>query len=130
MAKSGRGRSQTWKTFLSNHAPDISAMDMFVVPTIGFKLLYAVVIMRLDRRRLVWTNVTTNPTAEWIARQITEAFPWDQAPCYLLRDRDRSYGAIVRCRLRAMGIRDHPTAPRSPWQNGHVERLIGSIRRE
>jgi hypothetical protein len=130
MAKSGRGRSQTWKTFLSNHAPDISAMDMFVVPTIGFKLLYAVVIMRLDRRRLVWTNVTTNPTAEWIARQITEAFPWDQAPRYLLRDRDRSYGAIVRCRLRAMGIRDHPTAPRSPWQNGHVERLIGSIRRE
>jgi len=130
MAKSGRGRSQTWKTFLCNHAPDISAMDMFVVPTIGFKLLYGIVIMRLDRRRLVWSNVTANPTAEWIARQITEAFPWDEAPRYLLRDRDRSYGAIVRCRLRAMGIRDHPTAPRSPWQNGHVERLIGSIRRD
>src|SRR5216683_1077468 len=130
MAKSGRGRPQTWKTFLCNHAPDISAMDMFVVPTVGFKLLYAVVIMRLYRRRLVWTNATTNPTAEWIARQITEAFPWDQVPRYLLRDRDRSYGAIVRRRLRAMGIRDHPTAPRSPWQNGHVERLIGSIRRE
>jgi hypothetical protein len=92
-------------------------MDMLVVPTIGFKLLYGIVIMRLDRRRLVWSNVTANPTAEWIARQITEAFPWDQAPRYLLRDRDRSYGAIVRCRLRAMGIRDHPTAPRSPWQN-------------
>ncbi|MEA2912683.1 MAG: putative transposase [Bradyrhizobium sp.] len=130
MARSGRGRSQTWKTFLCNHAPDISAMDMFVVPTIGFKFLYGIVIMRLDRRRLVWSNVTANPTAEWIARQITEAFPWDEAPRYLLRDRDRSYGAIVRCRLRAMGIRDHPTAPRSPWQNGHVERLIGSIRRE
>jgi transposase InsO family protein len=130
MVKSGRGRSQTWKTFLCNHAPDISAMDMFVVPTVGFKLLYGIVIMRLDRRRLVWTNATTNPTAEWIARQITEAFPWDQAPRYLLRDRDRSYGAIVRRRLGAMGIRDHPTAPRSPWQNGHVERLIGSIRRE
>jgi transposase InsO family protein len=130
MAKSGRGRSQTWKTFLCNHAPDISAMDMFVVPTVGFKLLYGIVIMRLDRRRLVWTNATTNPTAEWIARQITEAFPWDQAPRYLLRDRDRSYGAIVHRRLRAMGIRDHPTAPRSPWQNGYVERLIGSIRRE
>jgi transposase InsO family protein len=130
MAKSGRGRSQTWKTFLSNHAPDIGAIDLFVVPTIGFKLLYGIVIMRLDRRRLVWTNVTTNPTAEWIARQITEAFPWDQAPRYLLRDRDKSYGAVVRRRLRAMGIRDHPTAPRSPWQNGHVERLIGSIRRE
>jgi transposase InsO family protein len=130
MAKSGRGRSQTWKTFLRNHAPDIAAMDLFVVPTIGFRLLYGIVIMRLDRRRLVWTNVTMNPTAEWIARQITEAFPWDQAPRYLLRDRDRSYGSIVRRRLNAMGIRDHPTAPRSPWQNGHVERLIGSIRRE
>jgi transposase InsO family protein len=115
---------------LRNHAPDIAAMDIFVVPTIGLKLLYGIVIMRLDRRRLVWTNVTTNPTAEWIACQITEAFPWDQAPRYLLRDRDRSYGAIVRHRLQAMGIRDHPTAPRSPWQNGHVERLIGSIRRE
>ena len=122
--------SQGWRTFLHNHAPDIAAMDMFVVPTIGFKLLYGIVIIRLDRRRLVWTNVTTNPTAEWIARQITEAFPWDQAPRYLLRDRDRSYGAVVRRRLQAMGIRDHPTAPRSPWQNGHVERLIGSIRRE
>jgi transposase InsO family protein len=122
--------SQGWRTFLHNHVPDVGAVDMFVVPTIGFKLLYAIVIMRLDRRRLVWTNVTTNPTAEWIARQITEAFPWDQAPRYLLRDRDRSYGAIVHRRLLAMGIRDHPTAPRSPWQNGHVERLIGSIRRE
>jgi transposase InsO family protein len=105
-------------------------MDMFVVPTIGFKILYGIAIMRLDRRRLVWTNVTTNPTAEWIARQITEAFPWDQSPRYLLRDRDRSYGAIVCRRLHAIGIRDHPTAPRSPWQNGHIERLIGSIRRE
>jgi transposase InsO family protein len=122
--------SKGWRTFLRNHAPDIAAIDMFVVPTIGFKLLYGIVIMRLDRRRLVWTNATTNPTAEWIARQITEAFPWDEAPLYLLRDRDRSYGAAVRRRLQAMGIRDHPTASRSPWQNGHVERLIGSIRRE
>ena len=130
MAKGGRGRSQTWKTFLRNHAPDIAAIDLFVVPTIGFKLLYGIVIMRLDRRRLLWTDVTTNPTAEWIARQITEAFPWDQATRHLVRDRDRSYGAFVRRRLEAMGIRDHPTAPRSPWQNGHVERLIGSIRSE
>jgi transposase InsO family protein len=122
--------SQGWRTFLRNHAPEVAAIDMFVVPTIGFKLLYGIVIMRLDRRRLVWTNVATNPTAEWIARQITEAFPWDQAPRYLLRDRDRSYGTAVRRRLQAMGIRDHPTAPRSPWQNGHVERLIGSIRHE
>jgi transposase InsO family protein len=122
--------SQGWRTFLRNHAPEVAAIDLFVVPTIGLKLLYGIVIMRLDRRRLVWTNVTTNPTAEWIARQVAEAFPWDQAPRYLLRDRDKSYGVIVRHRLRAMGIRDHPTAPRSPWQNGHVERLIGSIRRE
>jgi transposase InsO family protein len=130
MAKRRGPPSQGWRTFLRNHAPDIAAVDLFVVPTIGFRLLYGIVIMRLDRRRLVWTNVTANPTAEWIAGQITEAFPWDQAPLYLVRDRDRSYGSIVIRRLQAMGIRDHPTAPRSPWQNGHVERLIGSIRRE
>src|ERR1700692_891321 len=122
--------SQGWRTFLHNHAPDIAAMDLFVVPTIGFDLLYAFVIVRLDRRELVWINVTTNPTAEWIARQITEAFPWDEAPRHLIRDRDRIYGAVVTRRLRAMGIQDKPTAPASPWQNGVVERLIGSIRRE
>jgi transposase InsO family protein len=122
--------SQGWRTFLRNHAPDIAAMDLFVVPTIGFDLLYAFVIVRLDRRDLVWISVTTNPTAEWIARQITEAFPWDDAPKYLIRDRDQIYGAVVTRRLRAMGIRDKPTAPASPWQNGFAERLIGSIRRE
>jgi len=122
--------SQGWMTFLRNHAPDIAAMDLFVVPTIGFKLLYGFVIVRLDRRGLVWINVTTNPTAEWIARQITEAFSWDGAPRYMVRDRDRIYGAIVTRRLRAMGIRDKPIAPASPWQNGFAERLIGSIRRE
>jgi transposase InsO family protein len=122
--------SQGWRTFLRNHAPDIAAMDLFVVPTIGFKLLYCLVIVRIDRRDLVWINVTTNPTAEWIARQITEAFPWDDAPGYMIRDRDRIYGAVVTRRLRAMGIRDKPIAPLSPWQNGFAERLIGSIRRE
>jgi transposase InsO family protein len=122
--------SQEWRTFLRNHAPDIAAMDLFVVPTIGFDLLYAFVIMRLDRRDLVWINVTANPTAEWVARQITEAFPWDGVPRYLIRDRDRIYGTVVTRRLRAMGIRDKPTAPASPWQNGFAERLIGSIRRE
>ena len=101
-----------------------------MVPTIGFKLLYGFVIVRIDRRDLVWINVTTNPTAEWIARQITEAFPWDGAPGYMIRDRDRIYGAVVTRRLRAMGIRDKPIAPASPWQNGFAERLIGSIRRE
>jgi transposase InsO family protein len=122
--------SQGWRSFLRNHAPEIAAMDLFVVPTIGFDLLYAFVIVRLDRRDLVWINVTTNPTAEWVARQITEAFPWDMAPGYMIRDRDRIYGIVVTRRLRAMGIRDKPTAPASPWQNGFAERLIGSIRRE
>jgi len=121
---------QGWLTFLRNHAPDIAAMDLFVVPTMGFDLLYAFVIVRLDRRDLVWINVTRNPTAEWVARQITEAFPWGGAPGYMIRDRDRIYGTIVTRRLRAMGIRDKPTAPASPWQNGFAERLIGSIRRE
>jgi hypothetical protein len=95
--------SQGWRTFLRNHAPDIAAMDLFVVPTIGFKLLYAFVIVWIDRRELIWINVTTNPTAEWIARQITEAFPWDGAPRYMIRDRDRIYGAVVTRRLRAVG---------------------------
>jgi hypothetical protein len=130
MVKRRGPSSQGWKTFLRNHAPGISAMDLFVVPTIGFKLLYGFVIVRIDRRDLVWINVTTNPTAEWIARQITEAFPWDGAPRYMVRDRDRIYGAIVTRRLRAMGIRDKPIAPASPWQNDFAERLIGSIRRE
>jgi Integrase core domain len=102
-------------------------MDLFVVPAIGFKLLYAFVIVRLDRRDLVWINVTANPASEWVARQITEAFPWNEAPRYMIRDRDRIYGAVVTRRLRAMGIRDKPIAPASPWQNGFVERLIGSI---
>jgi len=105
-------------------------MDLFVVPMIGFDLLYAVVIVRLDRRNLVWINVTTNPTAEWVARQITEAFPWNEAPRYMIRDRDHIYGAVGTRHLRAMVIRDRPMAPASPWQNGYAERLIGSIRRE
>jgi hypothetical protein len=118
--------SQTWRTFLRDHAPDIAAMDLFVVPTIRFELLYAFAIVRLGRRDLV----TRNPTAEWIARQITEAFPWEEAPRYLIREPDSIFGEIVRRRLRAMGIRDKPIAPASPWQNGFAERLIGSIRRE
>src|SRR6476619_6948147 len=110
--------SQRWRTFLRNYAPDIAAMDLFVVPNIGFDLLYAFVIVRLDRRDLAWINVTTNPNAEWVARQITEAFPWDTTPGYMIRDRDRIYGIVVTRRLRAMGIRGTPTAPASHWQNG------------
>jgi Integrase core domain len=122
--------SRGWRTFLHNHAPNIAAMDLLVIPTIGFELLYAFVIVRLRRRELVWINVTANPTAEWVARQITEAFPWNEAPRYMIRDRDRIYGVVVARRLRAIGIRDKPIAPASLWQNGFAERLIGSIRRE
>jgi transposase InsO family protein len=109
-----------------NHAPDIAAMDLFVVPTIGFYLLYAFVIVRIDCRDLVWINVTANPTAEWVARQITEAFLGMR-----LRATSSAIGiGSVTRRLRSMGIRDRPAAPASPWQNGLAERLIGSIRRE
>ena len=126
MVKRCGAPSQGWRIFLRNHATDIAAMDLFVIPTIGFDLLYAFLIVRLGRRDLVWINVTTNPTADWIARQLTEAFPWNEAPRY----RDRVYGDVVTRRLRAMGIRDKPIAPASRWQNGVAERLIGSIRRE
>jgi transposase InsO family protein len=121
---------QSWTTFLRNHAAGIAAVDMFVVPTIGFKLLYCLVFLTHGRRELVHHAVTVHPTAEWVVQQMTEAFPWDTAPRYLVRDRDAVYGHVVRRRLRGLGIRDRPTAPRSPWQNAYVERLIGSIRRE
>jgi transposase InsO family protein len=132
MAKKGGDppAGQSWSTFLRNHMPHIAAIDLFVVPTIGFRLLHALVIVRLARRELVWINVTAHPTAEWIAQQITEAFPWEEAPRYLIRDRDAVYGSVVTRRLRAMGIRDKPISAGSPWQNGFAERLIGTIRRE
>ena len=130
MCRHSRPPSQGWRTFLSNHVDGIAAIDLFVLPTIAFQILYCLVIVRHGRRLWVSFGVTANPTAEWIARQITEAFPWDDAPRYLIRDRDTSYGPVFVQRLRAMGIRDRPTAPRSPWQNAYVERLIGSIRRE
>jgi transposase InsO family protein len=130
MARRRGSPSQGWRTFLRNHADGIAAMDLFVVPTISFRLLYGLLILRHDRRRLLWLEATTQPTAEWIARQLTEACGWDEAPRYLVRDRDRSYGEVFVRRVRAMGIRDRPISPRSPWQNGYAERLIGSIRRE
>ena len=130
MIRIGRPRSQGWKTFLRNHAAGIAALDLFVVRTISFKLLYGLVVLSHARRRLLRIAVTSNPTAEWIAGQVTEAFPWNEAPKHLLRDHDNAFGTSYTRRIRAMGIRDHPVAARSPWQNGHVERLIGSIRRE
>jgi hypothetical protein len=121
---------QTWKTFLRNHVEGIASIDLVVVPTIAFQQLFAFLVLGHGRRRLLWIAVTRNPTAEWLARQITEAFPWDRAPKYLIRDNDRAFGSAFKARVRAMGIRDRPTSFRSPWQNGYVERLIGSVRRE
>ncbi len=105
-------------------------MDLFVAPTISFKLLYGLVVMSHDRRKIPCFSTTEHSSAEWIARQPTEAFGWDVTPTYIIRDRDSAYGEIYKRRLPAMGIRDRPTAARSPWQNGYCERLIGSIRRE
>src|SRR5215510_9753554 len=121
---------QTWKTFLHNHMEGITSIDLFVVPTIAFQQLFACLVLGHKRRQLLWFAVTCHPTAEWLARQITEAFPWDTAPKYLIRDNDRAFGAVFKAHVRTMGIRDRPTSFRSPWQNGLVERLIGSIRRE
>ena len=130
MARRRGPPSQGWKTFLNNHADGIAAMDLFVVPTISFRLLYGLLIMGHGRRQILWFGVTSHPTAEWMANQPTEACGWEQAPRYLIRDRDGVFGELFVRRLRSMGIRDRPTSPRSPWQNGFAERLIGSIRRE
>jgi transposase InsO family protein len=128
MVRSRKPPSQSWKTFLQNHAEAIAAIDMCVVPTLTFELLF--VFLGHGRRQLLWFEVTRHPTAEWLARQITEAFPWTSAPAYLVRDNDRAYGHVFTSRVRAMGIRDRPISPHSPWQNGYAERLIGSLRRE
>jgi transposase InsO family protein len=130
MAKRRRPPSQGWRTFLCNHADGIASMDMFVVPTISFRLLYGLLILRHARRELLWLGVTAHPSAEWLARQLTEACGWTEVPRYLIRDPDGAYGAAFVRRVGAMGIRDRPTSARSPWQNGYAERLIGSIRRE
>jgi transposase InsO family protein len=122
--------SPTWRAFLAAHARDIVAVDFFLVPTLTFRLLFAFVVLRHDRRELLHVSVTDHPSAVWTARQMIEAFPEETAPMYLLRDRDAIYGeAFTRC-VHTMGIRQVITAPRAPWQNPFVERLIGSIRRE
>jgi transposase InsO family protein len=121
--------SQTWRTFLRNRADAIAAIDLCVVPTLTFGCLFAFLVVSHGRRRLLWFAVTAHPTAEWLAQQIVEAFPWDTAPRYLVRDNDAAYGQAFTNRIRTMGIRDRPIAPRSPWQNPYVERLIGTLRR-
>jgi Integrase core domain len=130
MARRRGGPSQGWRTLLCNHADGIASMDLFVVPTLSFRLLYGFLILRRRRRRIMWLGVTANPTAKGIARQLTEACGWEDALDYIVRDRDCAYGDEYVRRLRAMGTRDRPTAPRSPSQNVYAERLIGSIRRE
>ena len=116
--------------FLENHVKELVSTDFFVVPTVSFRVLFVFVVLAHDRRRAIHFNVTAHPTAEWTAQQIAEAFPWDSAPRYLLHDRDAIYGESFQKRVREIGIREVLTAPRSPWQNPYVERLIGSIRRE
>ena len=130
MKRGRRSPFQSWKTFLRNHANAIAAIDLCIVPTVTFEWLFAFLVVGHDRRRLLWVEVTRHPTAEWLARQITEAFPWATAPSYLIRDNDRAYGHVFTGRVRVMGIRDRPISPRSPWQNGIAERLIGTLRRE
>jgi transposase InsO family protein len=122
--------SQNWRTFLRNHADAIAAIDLCVVPTLTFECLFAFVVVGHGRRQLLWFAVTRHPTAEWLAQQIVEAFPWNTAPTYLVRDNDGAYGQVFTSRVRAMGIRDRPISPRSPWQNPYVERLIGTLRRD
>lgn len=130
MVKTKRPPSQTWRSFLANHAKELVSIDFIVVPTVRFSILYVLVFLSIDRRRVIHFNVTEHPTATWAAQQVVEAFPWDTAPKYLLRDRDGVYGDWFRRRVKNMGIEEVLTAPRSPWQNPYSERLNGSIRRE
>ena len=125
-----RPSSPTWKTFLKNHMQDLVALDFLVVPTVTYNVLFVLLILAHERRRVIHFNITEHPTAEWTAQQVIDAFPWDKAPRYLLRDRDRVYGASFQQRVQHMGIEEVVIAPRSPWQNPYVERLVGSLRRE
>ena len=122
--------SQSWKTFLRNNADGIASIDFLVVPTIDFRLLYVLVVLAHLRRQIVLISVTSHPTAEWIAQQMRNAFPWNSSPKYLVRDNDRKFGDQFKQSVQRLGIRDRPIAPLSPWQNGYVERVIGSLRRD
>ena len=122
--------SQTWRTFLENHVKEIVAIDFFTVPTVSFRVLFCFVVLRHERRKVVHFNVTASPTAEWTAQQFIEAFPYDEAPRFLIRDRDSIYAEFFKRRVNGMRIEEVVIAPRAPWQNPYAERLIGSIRRE
>jgi transposase InsO family protein len=130
IVRSRKPPSQNWRTFLENHVKTMVSVDFFTVPTIRFQVLYVFLVLAHDRRRIVHFNVTAHPTAEWTAQQLREAFPFEQIPRYLLRDRDRIYGGEFPEDVKAMGINEVLSAPRSPWQRAYVERVIGTIRRE
>jgi transposase InsO family protein len=130
MVRSRKPPSQTWPTFLKNHLQQLVSIDFFTVPTIRFQILYVFLVLAHDRRRILHFNVTAHPTAEWTGQQLREAFPFDQLPRYLLRDRDAIFGDDFRKQVTAMGIQEVLSTPRSPWQRAYVERVIGSIRRE
>jgi len=130
MVRHRKPPSQTWRSFLDNHLRDLVSIDFFTVPTATFRVLFVFVVLCHDRRRIVHLNVTDHPSAEWTAQQMVDAFPWDTAPRYLLRDRDQIYGGYFDRRVEGLGIEQVLSAPRSPWQNPFVERIIGSIRRE
>lgn len=130
MVRKSKPPSQTWRTFLKNHVSQLASADFFTVHTVSFEILFVFIVLTHDRRRIVHFNVTAHPTAEWTAQQMLEAFPFDTAPKYLLRDRDGIYGQEFRQQVTAMNIHEVLSAPRSPWQRAYVERVIGSIRRE
>ena len=130
MTRPRKPPSQAWRSFLDNHVKDLVSVDFFTLPTATFRILFVFIVLRHDRRRIVHFNVTDHPSAEWTAQQVVDAFPWETAPRYLLRDRDGVYGPYFIRRVEGLGIDEVRTAPRSPWQNPYVERVIGSIRRE
>jgi transposase InsO family protein len=130
MVRRRKPPSQTWRTFLENHVKTMVSVDFFTVPTIRFQVLYVFLVLAHDRRRILHFGVTAYPTAEWTAQQLRDAFPWDTAPRYLLRDRDRIFGDEFTKQVKDMGIKQVLSAPRSPWQRAYVERLIGTLRRE
>jgi len=130
MVRRRKPPSQSWRVFLETHVKSLVSVDFFTVPTIRFQVLYVFLVLAHDRRRILHFNVTAHPTAEWTAQQLVQAFPWDSAPRYLLRDRDKIFGGDFVQQVKVMGIKEVLSAPRSPWQRAYVERVIGTIRRE